>query len=114
MAVMGLISRIRGRLGHSGTKADKPSVFGVPIKTADWVPDGDALFIYNGVDNIVRNDATNKEARYEVKKPRMVILHTGVTPDLAKWRLSQRLRQAKNQAKGSQNATRKEWQNHGE
>lgn len=53
------------------------SLFGVPIKTVEWMPDNTGVFIYNGVDNIVRLDGTDKEARYEIKKPQMVIMHTG-------------------------------------
>jgi hypothetical protein len=57
------------------------------ILTKDWTPENEVLFIYNGMDNVVRHDLTGKEATYEVKKPRAGIVHLGSTSFL------QRLRQ---------------------
>lgn len=101
---LGGLARFIRRLMPARTQVDKLSFKGVPIKTANWLPDNTSVMVYNGVDNVARLDGTNKEARYEVKKPRMVIVHTGVTPDLAKWRLSQRLNKTRAKIKPSQNA----------
>jgi len=74
---LGLFARLFRRLRRSGSKADTSSLYGVPIKTANWVKDGDAVFMMNGVDAIARLDGTDKEARYTIKQPKMVIYHKG-------------------------------------
>ena len=63
---------------------DKP--FGVNIVAKDWMPINDVAFIYDGIDNIVGLDGTNKEATYTVKEPKMVIVHAGRTRNLDKVR----------------------------
>lgn len=68
----GLLRNIRRRLQLSGTQADTSSLFGVPVKTVSWLPENKGLFVYNGVDQIVRLDGTNKEARYTTKQPKAV------------------------------------------
>lgn len=56
--------------------------FGIKIETRDWIPENDAVFIYNGVDQVVKHDLTGKEATYTIKKTKMVIVHTGETEAL--------------------------------
>lgn len=51
----------------------------IPIVVREWMHDNQALFIYNGVERVAKLDGTNKEARYEVKKPRFAVAHTGKT-----------------------------------
>ncbi len=47
------------------------------IKTYNWMPVNESLFIANGVDNVVRLDGTNKDAQYEAKKPKWALFHAG-------------------------------------
>lgn len=55
---------------------------GIKIETRGWIPENDAVFVYNGTDQVVKHDLTGKEATYTVKKPKMVIVHTGETEAL--------------------------------
>lgn len=55
----------------------KKKLFDIPIKTVDWIKDGDFMLISNGVDNIARLDGTNKEVNYEAKKASFAVYHKG-------------------------------------
>lgn len=58
---------------------------GIKIVTADWMKEDEALFIYNGVDQLVRHDLTGKQGERTVKPATGIIVkHIGETPQL-KW-----------------------------
>ena len=49
----------------------------IPIKTAEWMPEGDFMLIHNGIDAVVKLDGTDKKATKPIKKARVVIYHKG-------------------------------------
>lgn len=57
-------------------------IFGVELKTANWVKGDDMVMYLNGVDEIVRLDGTNKTATKTIKEPQMVVYHAGETRSL--------------------------------
>lgn len=57
-------------------------IFGIEIKTAQWVKGNDMVFYYDGVDEMVYLNATNKKLTKTLKEPQMVIYHAGETISL--------------------------------
>lgn len=66
-------------------------MFGVQIKEADWVKDGDVVFWYNGVDELAKLDGTNKTATKTIKEAQMVVYHAGEVRSLKELRANGRL-----------------------
>lgn len=61
-------------------------LFGVNIKTANWVKGGDMVLFMNGVDEVVHLDGTDKTATKTIKEPQMVVYHAGESISLKELR----------------------------
>ena len=49
----------------------------IPIKTAEWMQDGDFMLIQNGTNAIVKLDGTDKQTTKPIKKAKFAIYHKG-------------------------------------
>lgn len=70
-------------------------IFGVEVKTVDWVKGNDVVMYMNGVDAIVTHDLTGKKATKTIKEPQMVVHHAGESMSLKELRANAKPRRAR-------------------